>query len=139
MQGQIQTSDAHISVVGCVYTANIDWFTHVFFDETLMNFLAMFYVVGLFTGSPLYYAARDDRLKVAKAVLRAGADPERGLLLAEGLVPALASPQGVAAELRHKKMVKLLQESRYRKPEASEMVAASDRAEEERELRRRSI
>ena len=124
-----------------------------------MNFLPMFVVLGLFTGSPLYYAARDDRLKVAKAVLRAGADPARGLFLAEGLVPALGSPQGVAAELRHTKMVKLLEESRSRQPKAApgEMVAASDRAidgkampdekrdvrtglhKEERELRRRSI
>ena len=39
---------------------------------------------GLVSGSPLYYAARDDRIKVAQTLLSAGADPTRGLTLLAG-------------------------------------------------------
>ena len=68
-------------------------------------------VPGLFTGSPLYYAARDDRLATAKVLLRAGADPARGISLAGGLIPALDSPSAVALQLHHNAMAKLLEES----------------------------
>ena len=66
-------------------------------------------VPGLFTGSPLYYAARDDRLATAKVILRAGADPARGISLAGGLIPALDSPSAVALQLHHNAMAKLLE------------------------------
>eukprot|EP01043_Picozoa_sp_COSAG02_P007418 COSAG02_NODE_220_length_28426_cov_28.546863_28_plen_118_part_00 len=115
---------------------------------------------GVFTGSPLYYAARDDRLAIVKILLRAGADPLRGLFLAEGLFPALDSPIAVASELQHTAIGKLLEQSERRRTKSAEAEIGSvadrhgervtvqpDQAHDvrigglhqERELRRRSI
>ena len=115
------------------------------------------YGPGLFTGSPLYYAARDDRLAIAKVLLRAGADPTRGIFLAEGLIPALDSPSAVALKLQHKTMAKLIDESKGRQTKGTmadvgsmhghketvhteqEHKVTTGGLHEERELRRRSI
>jgi hypothetical protein len=117
-------------------------------------------VLGVFTGSPLYYAARDDRLAVVEVLLRAGADPLRGLVLAEGFFPALDSPIAVASELEHKAIGKLLEQSERRRTKQveAEIDSVADRHGEratvqpehahdvrmgglhqERELRRRSM
>ena len=68
---------------------------------------------GLVSGSPLYYAARDDRIKVAQTLLSAGADPTRGLTLLAGDDGfGLESPVDVATELQHKGMAKILKAHR---------------------------
>jgi hypothetical protein len=68
---------------------------------------------GLVSVSPLYYAARDDRIKVAQTLLSAGADPTRGLTLLAGDGGfGLESPVDVATELQHKGMAKILKAHR---------------------------
>ena len=55
-------------------------------------------------------------MKIAKALIYAGADTSRGLVLAGGLLPALDSPpHEVATELRHKAMSQLLEASKQAK------------------------
>lgn len=140
----------------CIPDMKARWSKHSL--VTIMRCLR--YVLGVFTGSPLYYAARDDRLAIAKALLRAGADPLHGLFMAEGLFPALDSPIAVAAELQHKAMEKLLKRSerRHTTHAEAELDSVLDRygdretvqpeqahdakigsLQQERELRRRSI